>query len=151
MVTDVQYACSREHIPETKNIRTWVAAAVPASRLGAELTVRFVDVDESRDLNSQFRHQDKPTNVLSFPADLPPGVAVNLLGDIVVCAPVALAEAVEQNKSARAHFAHLVVHGTLHLLGYDHVDDAQAMVMEGLERTILAELGFSDPYLVTKA
>jgi len=108
--------------------------------------VRIVDEPEMRELNARYRHKDYPTNVLSFPAELPPGVDVPLLGDIVICAPVVNREATEQHKAPRAHWAHMLVHGTLHLLGHDHERERDAAVMEALERRILAGLKFPDPY-----
>ena len=114
-----------------------------------ELAVRVVDAEESRALNRQYRDQDKPTNVLSFPAPPPDGLpeaAGRLLGDVVICAPVVAAEAAEQDKSVAAHWGHMLVHGTLHLLGYDHQTDAEAAAMEALERQILAARSVTDPY-----
>ncbi|MEM7406586.1 MAG: rRNA maturation RNase YbeY [Pseudomonadota bacterium] len=132
--------------PDEAAIRSWVAAALPAERQLAELTIRVVDHAEARMLNREYRGRDYATNVLSFPAELPHGVGLDWLGDIVVCGPVVEAEALAQGKSQRAHFAHLVIHGTLHLLGLDHEDDAEATIMEGSECAILARLGYADPY-----
>jgi probable rRNA maturation factor len=121
----------------------------------AEISLRLVDETEMRALNHRYRGRDGATNVLSFPADLPPGLPddaeLSLLGDIVICAPVVRREASEQNKSEAAHWDHMLVHGVLHLLGYDHVDDDEAECMEALERDTLAELGHSDPYALTTA
>lgn len=127
-------------------MRRWVRAALDAAHAGAEISVRIVDEPEMRELNARYRHKDYPTNVLSFPAGLPPGVDVPLLGDIVICAPLVEREAAEQHKAPRAHWAHLLVHGTLHLLGHDHERARDAEVMEALERRILAGLKFPDPY-----
>ncbi len=113
---------------------------------GGELTVRIVDGAEAAELNRRYRGRSGPTNVLSFPFDGMPGVDLPLLGDIVVCAPVVVREAREQGKPERAHWAHIVVHGVLHLLGYDHVEPEQARIMEGLEKQILGKLGIPDPY-----
>ena len=111
-------------------------------------TVEFlVDEDESRSLNCEYRDRDYPTNVLSFPADLPPELNIPLLGDLVVCVQVVQREAAEQRKSAESHWAHMVIHGCLHLLGHDHIDDEQAEEMEEIERQLMAELGFADPYI----
>ena len=110
------------------------------------LAVRIVDEGEGRALNARWRNRDRPTNVLSFRADLPPEIELPLLGDLVLCAPVVLREAAEQGKRARDHWAHLVIHGVLHLLGMDHQDDFEAEVMERREREILATLGIDDPY-----
>lgn len=111
-----------------------------------EVSLRFVDDETIRELNRDYRGKDKPTNVLSFPFEAPPGVPTTLLGDLVICAPVVAAEAAEQGKPLTAHWAHMVVHGVLHLLGYDHIDDADAEIMEGLEVEILAGLGVPNPY-----
>jgi len=143
---DVQIATSDENIPSDEDFRSWVAAALPADRLASEITIRVVGFDESQALNAQYRQQDKPTNVLSFPTDLPPELQIPLLGDLVVCAGVVEREAHEQGKSLVAHWAHMVVHGTLHLLGYDHESDAEAEEMEALETRILGNLGFPAPY-----
>lgn len=110
------------------------------------ITIRLVDKHESQALNKQFRGKDSPTNVLSFPSDLPTDIDVEYLGDIVICAPVVENEAREQHKSPNAHWAHMLVHGVLHLKGYDHIQTTDALEMESLERTILASMGFSDPY-----
>lgn len=143
---DVQIATSDENIPSDEDFRSWVAAALPPDRLASEITIRVVGRDESQALNAQYRQQDKPTNVLSFPTDLPPELQIPLLGDLVVCAGVVEHEAHEQGKSLAAHWAHMVVHGTLHLLGYDHESDEEAEEMEALETRILGQLGFPAPY-----
>ncbi len=133
-------------IPAARSIRRWVHAALDDAHADAEICVRIVDEPEMRELNARYRGRDYATNVLSFPAELPPGVDVPLLGDIVVCAPVVAREAEEQHKPARAHWAHLLVHGTLHLLGLDHQRARAAVRMEALETRILATLKFPDPY-----
>jgi probable rRNA maturation factor len=143
---DVQIATSDENIPSDEDFRSWVAAALPGDRLASEITIRVVGFDESQALNAQYRHQDKPTNVLSFPSELPPELQIPLLGDLVVCAGVVEREAYEQGKPLSAHWAHMVVHGTLHLLGYDHESDSEAEEMEALETRILEQLGFPAPY-----
>ena len=125
----------------------WARAALKGHCKPGELSIRIVDEEESAELNSRYRGKEGPTNVLSFPADLPAGVPVPLLGDLVICAPVVAREAQEQGKQAEAHWAHLVVHGCLHLLGLDHETEAQAAEMESLERDILAGMGYPDPYL----
>ncbi len=112
----------------------------------AEVSLYIVDEAESQELNAQYRGKDKPTNVLSFPADIPEEVGVPLLGDLVVCAPVVEREAQEQGKTLEAHWAHMLVHGSLHLLGYDHIEDDEADVMEALETEIITGLGFPAPY-----
>ncbi|SHF02395.1 probable rRNA maturation factor [Microbulbifer donghaiensis] len=143
---DVQRASRCTDLPSDDSIQTWVAAALSGRREAAELVVRIVDEEESRQLNSQYRGKDKPTNVLSFPAELPEDLDLPILGDLVICAPVVAQEAEQQRKAPSAHWAHMVVHGTLHLLGYDHIDDTDAEVMEKLETGLLAGLGFADPY-----
>jgi len=112
----------------------------------ADVCLRIVDEREGRSLNRHYREKNYATNVLSFPAELPTGVKLPLLGDIVICAPVVAREAREQHKPLHAHYAHLTVHGVLHLLGFDHEDERDAMVMETIERGILAGLGLPDPY-----
>jgi probable rRNA maturation factor len=142
------YALPRTGLPAPASFRRWVEAALRGAqrRKAAELSIRLVDADEGRALNRDYRGKDYATNVLSFPAELPPGVASPLIGDIVICAPVVLREAAEQGKRPRDHFAHLTVHGVLHLLGYNHTAAEDAQRMEALETRILARLGISDPY-----
>lgn len=150
---DVQVACDTDGVPDTEAIRGWVELAIGAaeSRLevATEVAVRVVDADEIHALNSLYRHKDKPTNVLSFPAGhidgLPEG-ETRLLGDVVVCASIVAAEADKQAKELAHHWGHMLVHGTLHLLGYDHEAEADAAVMERLEADILAQRGVADPY-----
>jgi probable rRNA maturation factor len=142
----VSYALPRAGIPAAASFRTWVAAALHGRIREADLAVRLVDEPEGRALNRHYRGKDYATNVLSFPADLPEGVKLPLLGDLVLCAPVVAREAAEQGKTLRGHYAHLTVHGVLHLLGWDHGDDVEAEAMEQLEREILAGLGIDDPY-----
>ncbi len=146
---------SGESVPGENDFHRWVAAtlaAVPAatrapSQHAPELTVRLVDGPEMARLNKTFRGREGTTNVLSFPAELPPELQVPLLGDIVICAPVVRQEAADQAKALAAHWAHMAVHGTLHLLGYDHVEEADATSMEALESVILRGLGFDCPYV----
>jgi probable rRNA maturation factor len=144
---DLQIALDLPRLPAEADFRRWAEAALAGAdhRQDAELTLRIVNEAESAALNETYRHKPGPTNVLSFPFDAPPEVDSSLLGDIVICAPVVLREAVVQGKTPEAHWAHLVAHGVLHLLGYDH-DEAQAEAMEALEIRILAGLGFPDPY-----
>lgn len=143
---DVQIATADDNIPSDEDLRSWVAAALPEDRLASEITIRVVGTDESQALNAQYRGQDKPTNVLSFPSELPPELQIPFLGDLVVCAGVVEKEALDQGKTLLAHWAHMIVHGTLHLLGYDHETDAEADNMEALETQILSDLGFPAPY-----
>ncbi len=135
-------------VPAPASFRRWAEAALRGARRRkpAELAIRIVGTDEGRTLNRDYRGKDYATNVLSFPAELPPGLALPLIGDLAICAPVVAREAAEQAKTPRDHWAHLTVHGVLHLLGYDHEQDAQAELMEALETRILAGLGIADPY-----
>lgn len=146
----VSYAVPRAGVPAAPSFRRWVAAALSGRIRQADLAIRIVDAAEGQALNRHYRGKDYPTNVLSFPADLPEGlpegVRLPLLGDLVICAPVVAREAAEQGKPVAAHYAHLTVHGALHLLGWDHEDDKEAEAMEQLEREILAGLGLPDPY-----
>jgi probable rRNA maturation factor len=148
----VSYALPRAGLPAATSFRRWIAAALAGRIREADLAVRLVDAKEGRALNRHYRGRDYATNVLSFPADiadgvkLPKGVKMPLLGDLVLCAPVIAREAREQKKPLAAHYAHLAVHGTLHLLGWDHEDVREAECMEALEREILAGLGIADPY-----
>jgi probable rRNA maturation factor len=144
----VGYGLPRAGIPAAISFRRWVEAALQGARRKkpSELAIRIVDAREGRALNRDYRSKDYATNVLSFPAELPPGVDLPLLGDLAICAPVVRHEAKEQGKLAAHHWAHMTVHGVLHLLGYDHIEDAQATRMEALETRILAGLGIPDPY-----
>lgn len=143
----LSYAITRAGIPAATSFRRWVAATLQQQRRrSAELSIRLVDSAEGRELNQQYRGKDYATNVLSFPVELPSGIKLPLLGDLVVCAPVVGREAVAQGKSPRDHYAHLTVHGVLHLLGHDHKIEADAERMEAIERRILAGLGIADPY-----
>ena len=149
----VGYALPRAGLPAAVSFRKWVAAALEGRIREADLAVRLVDAREGRALNRHYRGRDYATNVLSFPADLgegvklPKGVRMPLLGDLVLCAPVVAREAREQGKRLNHHYAHLTVHGVLHLLGWDHEDAREADCMEALEREILAAMGIADPYL----
>lgn len=146
----VGYALPRAGIPAAASFRKWVAAALAGRIREADLAIRIVDSEEGRALNRHYRGKDYATNVLSFPAELPEGlpkgVKFPLLGDLVICAPVVAREADEQGKPRNAHYAHLTIHGCLHLLGMDHIDSREAEAMEQLERDILAGLGVPDPY-----
>ena len=145
----VGYATPRRGLPSANSFRQWVAATLQGRIKRADLALRLVGETEGQSLNRHFRGKDVATNVLSFPAELPPGLppgTLPILGDIVICAPVVQREARLQCKPPRAHFAHLTVHGVLHLLGFVHEDPREAEAMEALERQILAGLGFDDPY-----
>ena len=148
-VVHVGYALSRRGIPAVSSFRRWVAAALAGACHDGpgELSIRIVGSREGRELNRRYRGRDYATNVLSFPAELPPGVGSPLLGDIVIAAPVVAREAREQAKPVRDHYAHLTVHGVLHLLGYDHQREREAARMEALETRTLASLGIANPYL----
>ncbi|SDK14362.1 rRNA maturation RNase YbeY [Billgrantia gudaonensis] len=150
---DRQVAVETGGLPTQAELEAWVDAVLARypQESRHELTVRFVDAAESQALNRDYRGRDRPTNVLSFPFEAPPGLALPLLGDLVVCHPVVEREAVEQRKPLRDHYAHLVIHGTLHLLGHDHIDDAEAEAMERLERELLAGLAIPDPYVPRSA
>ena len=148
----VGYGVPRTGVPAAVSFRRWVAAALDGRIREADLAIRIVGSKEGRALNRHYRGKDYATNVLSFPAEIaegvkmPKGVKMPLLGDLVICAPVVAREAKEQKKPLAAHYAHLTVHGALHLLGWDHEDEREAEAMEQLEREILAELGIADPY-----
>ncbi len=144
----VSYGLPRAGIPAANSFRRWVAAACEGRIRKADLAIRLVDAREGRSLNRHYRGKDYATNVLSFPAELPAGVIMPLplLGDLVICAPVVAREAREQGKMPAAHYAHLTIHGVLHLLGLDHHHEREAVLMEQIEREILAGLGYSDPY-----
>ena len=150
----VGYATARAGVPAAASFRRWVAAAAEGRIREADIAIRIVGEDEGRSLNRHYRGRDYATNVLSFPGELPEGVklpkgvTLPLMGDIVLCAPVVAREAAEQAKPALHHYAHLTVHGVLHLLGMDHQDEREAECMERLEREILAGLGIDDPYRV---
>jgi probable rRNA maturation factor len=149
-IVHVDYGVARTGLPSTISFRRWVDATLAGAkrRKPAELAIRIVGTREGRRLNRDYRDKDYATNVLSFQVELPPGVTLPLIGDLAICAPVVTREANEQGKRARDHWAHMTVHGVLHLLGYDHLDDAEAEAMEALETRILAKLGIGDPYAV---
>ncbi|MCG9728905.1 rRNA maturation RNase YbeY [Shewanella sp. Isolate13] len=143
---DLQIAVEGFELPSQADFELWVKTALRDTMSEAELTIRIVDVEESQELNSTYRGKDKPTNVLSFPFEAPPGIELPLLGDLVICAAVVKQEAIDQNKPLIAHWAHMVVHGCLHLLGYDHIDDSEAEEMESLETQLIESLGYTNPY-----
>ena len=147
LTVDIQCA-SAEPVPDEDDLRSWIAAALASQNRGGdtEISLRIVDIEEMAKHNEAFRSVAGPTNVLSFPANLPAELELPLLGDIIICAPIVREEAQAQHKSLPAHWAHMAVHGTLHLLGYDHIEDHEAILMEELESAILAELHFPCPY-----
>jgi len=142
----VQRACEGWTVPESRALRGWARAVLAGRRMEAALTVRIVGEEEGAALNGRFRGKNGPTNVLSFASEGIETIDPAFLGDVVICAPLVIQEAREQRKAVQAHWAHLVVHGVLHLLGFDHDRQRQAAQMEGLEIEILERLGFSDPY-----
>ncbi|MDR2871647.1 MAG: rRNA maturation RNase YbeY [Xanthomonadaceae bacterium] len=143
----VSYGVPRRGLPAASSFRKWATATLSGHLPEAELAIRIVDSEEGRALNHRYRGKDYPTNVLSFPAELPEDVTIPLLGDLALCAPVIADEATQQHKPLNAHYAHLTVHGLLHLLGWDHRTPPEAETMEQRERDILASLGIPDPYL----
>ena len=148
---DLQIATENiEGLPTEEQIVQWATAVVQPEGDKVEMTVRIVDEAESHELNLTYRGKDRPTNVLSFPFECPDEVELPLLGDLVICRQVVEREAAEQEKPLMAHWAHMVVHGSLHLLGYDHIEDDEAEEMESLETQIMQGLGLDDPYLAEK-
>ena len=139
----IQYASDSEHIPTASQFRKWAKAAISVD---TEVTIRIVDAEEGKMLNNTYRGKDYATNVLTFPLTEDP----HLMGDIIICAPVVATEAMAQGKSLEAHYAHLTVHGILHLHGYDHEVEAQAELMESVETAIVTKLGYPSPYLITE-
>jgi len=143
---ELQIASQAKTLPHPSQFREWINVTLSNRLKTAEMTIRIVDEEESAELNQQYRRKKGPTNVLSFPYQQIPGVITRLLGDIIICAPVVEAEATAQNKDLLAHWAHMVVHGTLHLLGFNHEFNEDAEEMEGMETEILVRLGFPPPY-----
>jgi len=150
---DLQYAidsatAQRCAVPDAAVLRRWLRLALQGGgyRRATTVTLRLVDEEEIATLNQHYRGKAGATNILTFPFEPPPGVRLPLLGDIIIAAPVVLAEATAQQKPIADHWAHLLIHGTLHLLGYDHIEPAAAEQMEQLERELLAQLGIADPY-----
>jgi len=151
MTLDVQIATDCIELPDSNSLSLWVELAIESAHEGAEVVVRVVDEAESAELNKTYRKKNGPTNVLSFPFEMPEGLpeealSVDTLGDLVICAPVVLKEAAEQGKDSLAHWAHMVIHGCLHLQGYDHIEAQEAQVMEALEIKLLKSIGINNPY-----
>ncbi|OCG18683.1 rRNA maturation RNase YbeY [Gilliamella sp. App6-5] len=147
IILDLQIATEDTlNLPTEAQILQWLNVILPQFMDNAELTIRIVDEQESQQLNNTYRHKDKPTNVLSFPFESPIEIDVLLLGDLIICKQVVEAEAKQQHKSLTSHWAHMIVHGCLHLLGYDHILDEEAEEMENIEIAIMQQLGFEDPY-----
>ena len=143
---EIQTVYQSEGQPDEQHIQCWVDAALADYEPDTEIVVRIVDEQESAELNQQYCHKSGPTNILSFPVDVPDGIELDLLGDLVICAPVLEKEAQEQHKILADHWAHIIIHGVLHLLGYDHVDEAEAELMESKEIAILNTLNILNPY-----
>lgn len=148
----IQRAVAKKSQPGAVKLKKWAKAVLLNKIPDAELTIRIVDKAEITELNSTYRKKNKPTNVLSFPFDMPDELTdeTPMLGDIIICADVIEEEALAQHKTEEAHWAHMVVHGTLHLLGFDHEDEADADMMEAEEITILHSLGFENPYKISE-
>lgn len=152
LTVDLQLATQNiNELPSLEQFTLWATTAVNPQQTGVEITIRIVDETESQTLNHTYRGKNYPTNVLSFPFECPEEVELPLLGDLVICRQVVEKEAKEQEKPLLAHWAHMVVHGSLHLLGYDHIEDSEAEEMESLETEIMNKLGFADPYASEKA
>ncbi|MBF8999795.1 MULTISPECIES: rRNA maturation RNase YbeY [Vibrio] len=148
---DLQIASQSDaDLPSQADFSRWLTEAVNRFQEQAEVTIRIVDEQESHQLNFDYRGKDRPTNVLSFPFEAPPGMEIDLLGDLVICRQVVEREAKEQNTPLASHWAHMVVHGSLHLLGYDHIEDDEAEIMESLEAEIMQSMGYEDPYAAEK-
>ncbi|OOZ37941.1 rRNA maturation RNase YbeY [Solemya elarraichensis gill symbiont] len=146
---NLQVVTDAPNLPNSETLQKWAEAAMQSDE-ELSLVVRIVDEEESKALNSSYRNKHKPTNVLSFPFEAPAGIEEPHLGDLVICAPILEKEAREQKKPLETHWAHIIVHGVLHLQGLDHQNDAEAEEMESLERQILAHLGYPDPYATTE-
>ncbi|WNC71078.1 rRNA maturation RNase YbeY [Thalassotalea psychrophila] len=149
IIVDMQVACNNEQLPTLEQLKLWCDTALKPYSKNFELTIRLVESLESQQLNHQYRDKDKPTNVLSFPFEVPLGIELDLLGDLIVCADVVEFEAKDQNKELFAHWAHMIIHGCLHLLGYDHITQDEAIEMEAIEIRLMAQLGYNDPYIAS--
>jgi probable rRNA maturation factor len=145
-IIEIQRISTITDVPDDAQIEQWANVALNDLTDSIEMVIRIVDEDESAQLNETYRHKSGATNVLSFPFEVPEEIELNLLGDLVICAPILAREAQSQNKTIMAHWAHIIIHGTLHLLGYDHIDDADAQEMEEKEIALLQTLSISNPY-----
>ncbi len=143
---DLQIACEFDDLPSFEQFQLWADKALSNYRKDAELTIVISDEVQSQQLNNDYRGKDKPTNVLSFPFEAPPGIELPLVGDLIICPAIVLAESIDQEKPFHDHFAHMVIHGCLHLLGFDHIKDEDAFEMESIEKQLLADLNIADPY-----
>ena len=144
---EIQTETTASNLPSEAQLQTWVDVALKEYGKESELVIRIVDADESAELKEQYRQKTGPTNILSFPFEAPEHIEIDLLGDLVVCAPVLEKEALEQQKTLHDHWAHIIIHGVLHLLGYDHIVDNEAQIMEEKETQLLKELNITNPYL----
>ncbi|UDG80078.1 rRNA maturation RNase YbeY [Candidatus Steffania adelgidicola] len=148
VILDLQLACdTTQGLPAAKNFLRWLQAVLPLFFYHSEVTVRLVNTTESHKLNMTYRKTNRPTNVLAFPFETPPQITIPLLGDLVICRQVVEQEAKQQKKALEAHWAHMVVHGSLHLVGYNHIRDADALEMELLEIKLMKKLGYPNPYI----
>ena len=143
---DLQIACEFDNLPTLEQFALWANKALSQYRDESELSIVIADEAQSQQLNNDYRGKDKPTNVLSFEFEAPPGIDIPLVGDLIICPAIVLAEAIEQEKTFHDHFGHMVIHGCLHLLGFDHIKDEDANEMESIEKQLLADLGIADPY-----
>lgn len=147
ITVDLQIACKDKQLPSKEQLQLWADMALAPYNKNFEITIRIVESIESQQLNHLYRDKNQPTNVLSFPFEVPEGIELDLLGDLVVCADVVESEAKVQQKQIFAHWAHMIIHGCLHLLGYDHITQEDATEMESIEIDLLAKLGYSNPYI----
>ncbi|MGP1959177.1 MAG: rRNA maturation RNase YbeY [Arsenophonus sp. NC-CH8-MAG3] len=147
VILDLQLACSNHNgLPSKKTFQHWLEGFLPQFQSKSEITIRIVDMEESQHLNRIYRGKDKPTNVLSFPFKAPENIKLSLLGDLIICRKLVEKEATEQQKNPDAYWAHMVIHGCLHLLGYEHQNNFKAEEMEIIETEIMQKLGYPDPY-----